>query len=141
MLGVQIVNSQVATVLRRRALLLLDTSFPLTRRKIREIQSKRKVTIQSPIPQMYHHHHQQGVNMVLTQQQGNSATNPPNGTNNGVVVFTQAQAVPKKLAFFEVMGTLMKPTNMISTHAQRVQEASYYFQLNATQAHEVAINR
>lgn len=149
MLGIQIVSNQVASVLRQRALLLLDTSFSLTRRKVREIHTNRKVTIQPPpISQMYHHH--QDVNMVLSQQ-GNGATNHPNGTNNGVVVYNQNtpqhnqiqnnSIVLKKLAFFEVMGTLLKPTILLASPNQRVQEGTYYFQLTAQQANEISLNR
>lgn len=146
MLGIQIVNHQVASVLRQRATVLLDTSFSSARRKIREIHNNRKVTIQPPTSQMYHH---QDVNMVLSQQ-GNGATNHPNGTNNGVVVYnqntsqhnqTQNNVVLKKLAFFEVMGTLLKPTMLLASPNQRVQDGTYYFQLTPQQANEISLNR
>lgn len=143
MLGIQIGNIQVASVLRQRALLLLDTSYSSARRKIREIQSNRKVTSQPPTSQMYYH---PDVNMVLSQQ-GNGATN---GTNNGVVVYnqntqqhnqTQQSIALKKLAFFEVMGTLLKPTILPTSSAQRVQENTYYFTLTPQQANEISLNR
>ncbi|KAJ6642820.1 E3 SUMO-protein ligase PIAS3 [Pseudolycoriella hygida] len=147
LVGIQTVHNQVASsVLRQRALLLLDTSFPSTRRKIREIDNSRKVLTQPPTPQMYHHH--QDVNMVLSQ--GNGATNHPNGTNNGVVVYnqntpqhnqTQNSITLKKLAFFEVMGTLLKPTMLMASNNQRVQEGTYYFQLTPQQANEISLNR
>lgn len=92
---------------------------------------------------MYYHH--QDVNMVLSQQ-GNGATN---GTNNGVVVYnqnapqhTQAHNINlKKLAFFEVMGTLLKPTVLPASTTQRVQEGTYYFTLTPQQANEISLNR
>lgn len=146
LLGIQIVNQQVASVLRQRALVHLDTSFTLARRKIREILNNRKVTIQPLASQMYHQHHQD-VNMVLSQQ-GNGTTNHPNGTNNGVVVYNQNTAQTtqnniqlKKLAFFEVMGTLMKPTELYASSQQRIQDRTYEFTLTPQQANEISLNR
>ncbi|XP_037046219.1 E3 SUMO-protein ligase PIAS3 isoform X3 [Bradysia coprophila] len=142
LLGIPTIHQHVASGLRQRALSLLDTSFPTARRKIREILENRKVTIQPLTSQMYH----QDVNMVLSQQ-GNGATNHPNGTNNGVVVYnqntpqTQSSIVLKKLAFFEVMGTLLKPTELFASHAQRVQECNYTFTLTPQQANEISLNR
>lgn len=148
LLGIPIIHQHVvASGLRQRALSLLETSFPTARRKIREILENRKVTTQPPLTsQMYH----QDVNMVLSQQGNNGATNHANGTNNGVVVYNQNTPQPtqpqsnivlKKLAFFEVMGTLLRPTELFASHAQRVQECNYSFTLSPQQANEISLNR
>uniref|UniRef100_A0A182U1F6 Protein inhibitor of activated STAT n=1 Tax=Anopheles melas TaxID=34690 RepID=A0A182U1F6_9DIPT len=48
----------------------------------------------------------------------------------------------KKLAFFDVMATLLKPATLVpSNTAQRVQEGSYFFHLTPQQANEIALNR
>ncbi|XP_035793724.1 E3 SUMO-protein ligase PIAS2-like isoform X4 [Anopheles albimanus] len=50
----------------------------------------------------------------------------------------------KKLAFFDVLATLLKPTTLassISNPSQRVQEASYYFSLTPQQSTDIALNR
>lgn len=125
--------------------MLLESSFQATRRKIREIHSNRKVSIQPPPSQMYPHY--PDVNMVLAQQ-GNGASHA-NGTNNGVVVYSQNTVQHpiqnsvqlKKLAFFEVMGILLKPTLLSTTPNQRVQEGSFTFQLTAQQASDISLNR
>uniref|UniRef100_A0A182JXZ7 Protein inhibitor of activated STAT n=1 Tax=Anopheles christyi TaxID=43041 RepID=A0A182JXZ7_9DIPT len=48
----------------------------------------------------------------------------------------------KKLAFFDVMATLLKPATLVpSNTTQRVQEGSFYFHLTPQQANEIALNR
>ncbi|XP_053675228.1 E3 SUMO-protein ligase PIAS2 [Anopheles nili] len=48
----------------------------------------------------------------------------------------------KKLAFFDVMATLLKPATLVpSNTTQRVQEGSFYFHLTPQQAMEIALNR
>uniref|UniRef100_A0A2M4BGM9 Putative zn-finger transcription factor n=1 Tax=Anopheles marajoara TaxID=58244 RepID=A0A2M4BGM9_9DIPT len=50
----------------------------------------------------------------------------------------------KKLAFFDVLATLLKPTTLassINNPSQRVQEASYYFSLTPQQSTDIALNR
>lgn len=48
----------------------------------------------------------------------------------------------KKLAFFDVMATLLKPSTLIPTsNSQRMQEGTYYFHLTPQQATDIASNR
>lgn len=48
----------------------------------------------------------------------------------------------KKLAFFDVMATLLKPSTLLPTsNTQRMQEGTYYFHLTPQQATDIASNR
>lgn len=47
----------------------------------------------------------------------------------------------KKLAFFDVMATLLKPSTLSPINNQRVQEGTYYFHLTPQQATDIASNR
>lgn len=47
----------------------------------------------------------------------------------------------KKLAFYDVLGTLIKPSSLIPRNAQRIQEVPFYFTLTPQQATEIASNR
>lgn len=48
----------------------------------------------------------------------------------------------KKLAFFDVMATLLKPSTLLPTsNSQRMQEGTYYFHLTPQQATDIASNR
>uniref|UniRef100_A0A9I3E4K5 Protein inhibitor of activated STAT n=1 Tax=Anopheles dirus TaxID=7168 RepID=A0A9I3E4K5_9DIPT len=48
----------------------------------------------------------------------------------------------KKLAFFDVLATLLRPATLVPTNnAQRVQEGSFYFHLTPQQAMDIALNR
>lgn len=48
----------------------------------------------------------------------------------------------KKLAFFDVIATLLKPATLVpSNTTQRVQEGSFYFHLTPQQAMEIALHR
>lgn len=47
----------------------------------------------------------------------------------------------KKLAFFDVMATLLKPSTLVPINNQRVQEGTYYFHLTPQQATDIASNR
>lgn len=146
LLGLPQNNNQGKTVLRANVEAQLKKSFSATQDKIRALHNNRKVSTKPPTSQMYH----QDMNMVVSQQ-GNGTTNHPNGTNNGVVVYNQnisQQGIPthpniklKKLAFFEVLGTLLKPTTLHSSPTQRVQEGTYYFHLSPQQATDLASNR
>lgn len=109
-------------------------------------------------------HLQQNVSMLaanvvhqqLQQQQPQQGTS--NGTiphSNGIVTQYHQQAIPqqltqypinpdirlKKLAFFDVLATLLKPSTLVPISTQRVQEGTYYFHLSAQQATELASNR
>lgn len=47
----------------------------------------------------------------------------------------------KKLAFYDVLGTLIKPSSLVPRNAQRMQEVPFYFTLTPQQATEIASNR
>lgn len=48
----------------------------------------------------------------------------------------------KKLAFFDVIATLLKPSTLVPTSTtQRMQEGTYYFHLTPQQATDIASNR
>ncbi|XP_075168680.1 E3 SUMO-protein ligase Su(var)2-10 isoform X2 [Haematobia irritans] len=47
----------------------------------------------------------------------------------------------KKLAFYDVLGTLIKPSSLMPRNAQRIQEVPFYFTLTPQQATEIASNR
>ncbi|XP_030371388.1 E3 SUMO-protein ligase PIAS2 isoform X3 [Scaptodrosophila lebanonensis] len=47
----------------------------------------------------------------------------------------------KKLAFYDVLGTLIKPSTLVPRNTQRVQEVPFYFTLTPQQATEIASNR
>lgn len=83
------------------------------------------------------------ANPAAMQQQG-----VPQGNN--VVPFmhaipTQMPIHPdvrlKKLAFYDVLGTLIKPSSLMPRNAQRIQEVPFYFTLTPQQATEIASNR
>lgn len=80
-------------------------------------------------------------------QAGLQAGVPP---GNNVVPFlhaipTQMPIHPdvrlKKLAFYDVLGTLIKPSSLVPRNAQRIQEVPFYFTLTPQQATEIASNR
>lgn len=98
-------------------------------------------------------------NLNVTPATGNGAVSLPhtNGmVNSGYAVPQQppsqggvAQNLPvhpdvrlKKLAFFDVMATLLKPSTLLPTSTtQRMQEGTYYFHLTPQQATDIASNR
>lgn len=48
----------------------------------------------------------------------------------------------KKLAFFDILATLLKPTTLLPTSStQRMQESTYHFSLSPQQATDIAYNR
>uniref|UniRef100_A0A182P5Y2 Protein inhibitor of activated STAT n=1 Tax=Anopheles epiroticus TaxID=199890 RepID=A0A182P5Y2_9DIPT len=48
----------------------------------------------------------------------------------------------KRLAFFDVMATLLKPVSLVpNNNGQRVQEGSFYFHLTPQQVNDIALNR
>lgn len=47
----------------------------------------------------------------------------------------------KKLAFFDILGTLLTPSTLVPINQQRMQEGTYYFHLTPQQASEIAMNR
>lgn len=98
--------------------------------------------------------YQSNLNTV-TPATGNGAVTLPhtNGmVNSGYGAVQQpsvAQNLPvhpdvrlKKLAFFDVMATLLKPSTLLPTsNTQRMQEGTYYFHLTPQQATDIASNR
>lgn len=98
-------------------------------------------------------------NLNVAQATGNGAVNLPhtNGMVNSGYAVPQpppsqagvAQNLPvhpdvrlKKLAFFDVMATLLKPSTLLPTSTtQRMQEGTYYFHLTPQQATDIASNR
>lgn len=98
--------------------------------------------------------------------QSNLNTVPPVATGNGAVTLPHtngivtsgygaapqpgvAQSLPvhpdvrlKKLAFFDNMACLLKPSTLLPTsNTQRAQEGTYYFHLTPQQATDIASNR
>lgn len=47
----------------------------------------------------------------------------------------------KKLAFYDVLATLIKPSSLVPRNTQRIQEVPFYFTLTPQQATEIASNR
>lgn len=99
--------------------------------------------------------YQQNLN-VVPPVSGNGAVTIPhtNGLVNssGYGALQQpgvAQTLPphpdvhlKKLAFFDVMAVLLKPSTLLPTsNTQRIQEGTYYFHLTPQQATDIASNR
>lgn len=93
---------------------------------------------------------------VVPPSTGNGAVTLPH--TNGMVNSAYGTAVPqtgaaqnlpvhpevrlKKLAFFDVMATLLKPSTLLPTsNSQRMQEGTYYFHLTPQQATDIASNR
>lgn len=102
-------------------------------------------TISRATPSMYQ---QQYANAVQNDNRGGQMH------TNGIVPIPYADATPnpgypihpdvklKKLAFFDVLATLLKPATLVpSNTTQRVQEASYFFHLTPQQATDIATNR
>lgn len=100
-------------------------------------------------------------NLSVAATTGNGAVSLPhtNGMVNSGYAVPQAPAPPtqsggsgtlpvhpdvrlKKLAFFDVMATLLKPSTLLPTSTtQRMQEGTYYFHLTPQQATDIASNR
>lgn len=101
---------------------------------------------------------------LQTNRNGNLMYQPPNlgivaSSGNGNLTHsngllpTYAQSIPsnlpvhpdvklKKLAFFDVLSTLLKPSTLLPNAAnQRQQEGTYYFHLTPQQATDIASNR
>jgi hypothetical protein len=47
----------------------------------------------------------------------------------------------KKLAFYDVLGTLLQPSTLMPASQARQQEGTYYFHLTPQQATDIAMNR
>lgn len=116
--------------------------------------------IQFSQPTSTQHRAHQSIHNGSTMYQSNLGMVVPNA-NNGVLPHTNgmvgnyqpvqalAPNLPihpdvrlKKLAFFDVLATLLKPSTLIPTSSsQRMQENSYQFSLTPAQATEIGMNR
>lgn len=67
-------------------------------------------------------------------------TNQPAGLQQNLPIHPEVRL--KKLAFFDVIATLLKPSTLVPTSTtQRMQEGTYYFHLTPQQATDIASNR
>ncbi|XP_055540326.1 E3 SUMO-protein ligase PIAS2 isoform X2 [Wyeomyia smithii] len=94
---------------------------------------------------------------MYQQQYANAVQNDNRGAQvhaNGIVPIPYPETTPnpgypihpdvklKKLAFFDVLATLLKPATLVpSNTTQRVQEGSFFFHLTPQQATDIATNR
>lgn len=96
--------------------------------------------------------YQSNLNVVPQTTSNGAVLSHTNGMVNSGYSTTQAglpQNVPihpdvrlKKLAFFDVIATLLKPSTLVPTsNTQRMQEGTYYFHLTPQQATDIASNR
>ncbi|XP_053965669.1 E3 SUMO-protein ligase PIAS2 isoform X3 [Anastrepha ludens] len=155
--------------LQRRIINLLHTNYELLSHKIREVytQSIAEQQAQQYGPtdpkRMYSH-------MQMPPVQPNPAAGLPNagqptavgappitgvpptgpGVANNMVPFmnpipTHIPIHPdvrlKKLAFYDVLAVLIKPSSLVPRNTQRIQEVPFYFTLTPQQATEIASNR
>ncbi|XP_037815329.1 E3 SUMO-protein ligase PIAS2 isoform X2 [Lucilia sericata] len=155
----------------RRILQLLRTNFELIAPKIREVYTQSIVDQQAnqygptEPKRMYSQMQMQpnaggmvGANTAAQMGQAQQILNPANQAGmqagvppgNNVVPFlhtipTQMPIHPdvrlRKLAFYDVLGTLIKPSSLVPRNAQRIQEVPFYFTLTPQQATEIASNR
>ncbi|XP_058975893.1 E3 SUMO-protein ligase PIAS2 isoform X2 [Musca domestica] len=146
----------------RRILSLLRTNFDWIAPKIREVYTQSIVEQQSnqfgptDPKRMFSQMHMQanaagmvGAPPILNPANAAALqTGVPQGNN--VVPFMHAipSQMPihpdvrlKKLAFYDVLGTLIKPSSLVPRNAQRIQEVPFYFTLTPQQATEIASNR
>lgn len=94
---------------------------------------------------------------MYQQQYANAVQNDTRGGQvhaNGIVPIPYPETTPnpgypihpdvklKKLAFFDVLATLLKPATLVpSNTTQRIQEGSFFFHLTPQQATDIATNR
>ncbi|XP_032591181.1 E3 SUMO-protein ligase PIAS1 isoform X2 [Drosophila grimshawi] len=90
----------------------------------------------------------QSVGGVNPGQMPGSAGGAPNMIPNFLHTHSMNSQMPihpdvrlKKLAFYDVLGTLIKPSTLVPRNTQRVQEVPFYFTLTPQQATEIATNR
>ncbi|XP_055915871.1 E3 SUMO-protein ligase PIAS2 isoform X4 [Eupeodes corollae] len=156
--------------LQQRVLDLLKTNFELVSTKLREIYrtdyySDRNVQYGPPDPKrMFSHMQMPTVQstadvrsaMVSVGNVGNAGVgqNPGNGAgavpanmgvpfqhNIGASMPIHPDVRLKKLAFYDVLATLIKPSSLLPRSNQRIQELPFYFTLTPQQATEIATNR
>ncbi|XP_017837664.1 E3 SUMO-protein ligase PIAS1 isoform X2 [Drosophila busckii] len=150
------------TDLQSRILSFLRTNLELLAPKVQEVYAQsvqeQSATLQYIDPtRMYSH-------MQLPSVQPNNASLAPQQVGVGVGALNTATQMPqpflhthsinshshmplhpdvrlKRLAFYDVLGTLIKPSTLVPRNTQRVQEAQFYFTLTPQQATEIATNR
>lgn len=77
---------------------------------------------------------------VVSHSNGMVPGYPATGITHNLPVHPDVRL--KKLAFFDVMATLLKPSTLMPTSTtQRMQEGTYYFHLTPQQATDIASNR
>lgn len=149
--------------LQRRIISLLKTNFELLSQKIKEVYAQflaeQQVVQYGPTEpkRMYSHMQIPAVQQNPNALVGAGAAGQPigqqipgGGAQANMVPFphaipTQMPIHPdvrlKKLAFYDVLGILIKPSSLVPRNTQRVQEVPFYFTLTPQQATEIASNR
>ncbi|XP_058054424.1 E3 SUMO-protein ligase PIAS2 isoform X2 [Anopheles bellator] len=113
------------------------TSVPNNNNNIHAIANSRAVS--AGMYQQQYANTVQNDNRV-SQVHANGITTPGYAENPGFPIHPDVRL--KKLAFYDVLATLLKPATLVpSNTAQRVQEGSFYFHLTPQQATDVALNR
>lgn len=137
------------TDLQRRAYNLIENEGEDVFNKIEEIYKQQQLSTLSctpGIPNQTIMYQQQQQQQPQQQQQQNQLH-----VNNGVLAYQNIGATSnypvhpdvrlKKLAFFDNMGTLLKPSTLIPNGQNRVNEQAFQFHLTPTQATEIASHR
>ncbi|KAL7735536.1 hypothetical protein ACLKA6_010566 [Drosophila palustris] len=159
------------TDLQSRILSFLRTNLELLAPKVQEVYAQsvqeQSTTLQYIDPtRMYSHMQLPSVQQNNASLVGGApAQVPPGGAGNPAQMQVGAGGAPtnlmpflhthsinsqmpihpdvrlKKLAFYDVLGTLIKPSTLVPRNTQRVQEVPFYFTLTPQQATEIATNR
>ncbi|KAH8372143.1 hypothetical protein KR093_010179 [Drosophila rubida] len=159
------------TDLQSRILAFLRTNLDLLAPKVQEVYAlsvqEQSATLQYIDPtRMYSHMQLPGVQQNNASLVGGAAAQvPPGGAGNPAQMPVGAGGAPgnlmpflhthsinsqmpihpdvrlKKLAFYDVLDTLVKPSTLVPRNTQRVQEVPFYFTLTPQQATEIASNR
>lgn len=159
------------TELQSRIVAFLRTNLDLLAPKVQEVYAQsvqeQSTTLQYIDPtRMYSHMQLPNVQQNNASLVGSApAQVPPDGSGNLVQMQVGAGGAPgnmmpflhthsinsqmpihpdvrlKKLAFYDVLGTLIKPSTLVPRNTQRMQEVPFYFTLTPQQATEIASNR
>ncbi|KAH8416163.1 hypothetical protein KR222_009517 [Zaprionus bogoriensis] len=159
------------TELQSRIVSFLRTNLDLLAPKVQEVYAQsvqeQSATLQYIDPtRMYSHMQLPSVQQNTASLVGGApAQVPPDGTGNLAQLPVGAGGAPanmmpflhthsinsqmpihpdvrlKKLAFYDVLGTLIKPSTLVPRNTQRMQEVPFYFTLTPQQATEIASNR
>ncbi|CAO1339167.1 unnamed protein product [Diamesa serratosioi] len=83
-----------------------------------------------------------GISHTPYANNNNHNNNNNNNNNNSMTGFPiQPDVKLKKLAFFDILGTLLQPSTLVPNSQARLQEGTYYFHLTPQQATDIAMNR